>query len=330
MLFSSLKILECGKPILVFGSNGQIGKSLRDYLKDLQVPAIFLGRSDCDLSNESAIVAVLNRYRPQVIINAAAYTDVDKAESEHDLAFAINSKAPAVMAHYIANHAHGVFVHYSSDYVFGDTKTSDYLETDTTGPADRLGIYGLSKLAGEEAITKIFNLANDIKYVTDADKISRYYILRTSWVYGEGDNFIRTVLRLASQRNQLKMVVDQVGVPTSARWLAEVGLEMAGSMAESGIYHAVPDGETSWHGLAIFAIEMAMSAGWHVEVKPGNIQPIPATHYSSVGRRPYNSRLNHDKLRKTLAEMAFIGEYPCWKRQVEAYVKEYVKKSLQH
>jgi dTDP-4-dehydrorhamnose reductase len=328
MSFSSFELLDHSKPILVFGRDGQVGKALQVCLKDLKTPAVFVGRAECDLANEDAIRQVLNRYQPQVIINAAAYTAVDKAEGDHDLAFAINSKAPQVMAHYIANVAHGILVHYSTDYIFADTKTAAYTEKDLVGPADQLCIYGQSKLAGEQAIEEAFNLAHDSGHAKYQDGFSRYFILRTSWVYGDGGNFIRTMLRLAGERDQLKVVADQIGVPSSAQWLAEVGVQMAGSRVESGVYHAVPDGETSWHGLAVFAIETAATAGEGIELKSENILPIPAKDYPLPAKRPYNSRLSNVKLKKALSEMAFTDQYPHWQEQVEAYVKEYVTASL--
>jgi dTDP-4-dehydrorhamnose reductase len=313
MSFSSFELLDHSKPILVFGRDGQVGKALQVCLKDLKNPAIFLGRDDCDLANEDAIREVLNRYQPQVIINAAAYTAVDKAEGERELAFAINAKAPQVMAQYASGVGNGILVHYSTDYVFADTKTAAYTEKDSVGPADQLCIYGQSKLAGEQAIEEAFSLAQD----------ARYFILRTSWVYGDGDNFIRTMLRLATERDQIKVVSDQIGAPTSAGWLAEVGLQMAGSRVDSGIYHAVPDGETSWHGLAVFAIEIAATRGEGIEVKSENILPIPVTDYPPPVKRPYNSRLSNIKLKKALSEMAFTGRYPHWQNQVKEYVRDY-------
>jgi dTDP-4-dehydrorhamnose reductase len=328
MSFSSFELLDHGKPILVFGCDGQVGKALQVCLKDLKTPAVFVGSAECDLANEDAIRQVLNRYQPQVVINAAAYTAVDKAEIERELAFAINAKAPQVMAHYIANVSHGVLVHYSTDYVFADTKTAAYSETDSVGPADQLCIYGQSKLAGEQAIEEAFNLAADSGHAKYQDRFSRYFILRTSWVYGDGGNFIRNMLRLAGERDQMKVVADQIGAPTSAQWLAEIGIQMAGSRVESDIYHAVPDGETSWHGLAVFAIETAATAGEGIELKSENILPIPATYYPLPAKRPYNSRLSNLKLKKALSEMAFTDQYPHWQEQVEAYVKEYVTASL--
>ena len=196
------------------------------------------------------------------------------------------------------------------------------------GPIEHLNVYGQSKLAGEQAIEEVFNLAHDSGHASHVDKFSRYFILRTSWVYGDGSNFIRTMLRLAGERDQLKVVADQMGAPTSAQWLAEIGLQMAGSRVESGIYHAVPDGETSWHGLAVFAIETAATYGEGVEVKSENILPIPATDYPLPARRPYNSRLSNAKLKKVLSDMAFTGQYPHWREQVEAYVTDYVQTSL--
>jgi dTDP-4-dehydrorhamnose reductase len=338
MSYSSFELLDHSRPILVFGRDGQVGRALQVCLKDLKVPVVFLGRSDCDLSNEISIREVLNRYQPQVIVNAAAYTAVDKAESadQRELAFAINAVAPKIMAQYAAGVAHGILVHYSTDYVFADTKTTTYFETDQVGSVDQLCVYGQSKLAGEQVIKEAFDLNASVDLsdgldASEADQqanVSRYFILRTSWVYGDGNNFIRTMLRLAGERDQLKVVSDQVGAPTSAQWLAEVGVQMAGSRVESGIYHAVPDGEVSWHGLAVFAIETAASYGEGIEVKSENILPIPATDYPVPAARPYNSRLSNQKLKKALSEMAFTGQYPHWRDQVEKYVKQVVEESL--
>lgn len=340
MFNSSFELLDQSRSIVVFGRDGQVGRALQACLNDLKVPVVFLGRSDCDLSNELAVREVLNRYQPHVIINAAAYTAVDKAESERELAFTINAKAPALMAHYIANVAHGILVHYSTDYVFTDTKNSAYIETDATGPFEKLGVYGQSKLAGEQAIQEAFHSVHSLgdesaqQSCTDSCKnhLSKYFILRTSWVYGDGGNFIRTMLRLAGERDQLKVVADQVGVPSSAEWLAEIGLQMAvlahHSDVASGIYHAVPDGEVSWHGLAVFAIESAASCGEGIEVKSENILPIPANHYPLPAPRPYNSRLDNEKLKKVLADSRFAGQYPKWQDQVSEYVSRIVKESL--
>lgn len=315
MSFSSFELLDLSKPIVVFGRDGQVGRALQICLNDLKVPTVFLGRADCDLTSESAIVEVLNRYQPQVIINAAAYTAVDRAEIEQDLAFAINAKAPEWMARYIVNVAHGILVHYSTDYVFADTKKTAYLETDTTGPMEHLSVYGQTKLVGEKAIEEAFNLSQD----------SRYFTLRTSWVYGDGNNFIRTMLRLASERDELKVVTDQIGVPTSAQWLAEVALKLICSRAASGTYHVVPDGETSWHGLAKFAIAEALFSKQLDSIVAPKILPIPALEYPLPAKRPYNSRLNNTKIKNHLITMGLLENYPVWQDQVAAYIKFDIK-----
>jgi dTDP-4-dehydrorhamnose reductase len=321
-------LLDPSHPLLVFGCEGQVGKALQVCLTNLKIPVIYMGRADCDLTDQVALNEVLCRHQPQIIINAAAYTAVDKAEAEREQAFAVNTQAPALMARYISQVPHGVLMHYSTDYVFADTKKTPYFETDITGPIDQLSIYGQTKLAGEEAIKEAFNLAHASGSIKGPKALSRYFILRTSWVYGEGKNFIRTILRLAAERDQLKVVADQVGAPTSAEWLAEVGLEMARSTAESGIYHIVPDGEISWHGLATFAVETAASYGEGVEIKSENILPITSQEYPVAAKRPLNSRLSNQKFKKVLTEMAYTTAYPRWQDQVEQYVKDYVATAL--
>ncbi len=327
MQYLSFELLERARPILVFGRDGQVGKATQICFKDLKVPVFFLGRSDCDLSCEVSIAEVLGRYQPQIIINAAAYTAVDKAEdiTERNLAFAINAKAPELMAKYIANVSHGILVHYSTDYVFADTKENAYLESDSTGPVDGLCVYGQSKLAGENVIKEVFNMTRYSSCVSSQDNFSRYFILRTSWVYGDGDNFIRTILRFAAERDHLKVVADQVGAPTSALWLAHIGFQIAKSRLESGIYHVVPDGETSWYELAVFATKTAASYGG---VRLDNIHPIRAADYPLPAKRPHNSRLNNEKLKKALSGMASQGRYPHWSEHVEQYLKECIGQTL--
>ncbi len=321
MPYLSFELLDHSRPILVFGRDGQVGRALQVASKNLKVPLVFLCRADCDLASETSIIEALNQYQPQAIINAAAYTDVDKAESEYDLAFAVNAKAPELMARYIANMAHGIFVHYSTDYVFADTKQGPYLETDSVGPFDNLNIYGQSKLDGERAIEEAFNLARDFGHDSYADKCARYYILRTSWVYGDGDNFILKMLRMANQHKNLKVIVDQVGAPTSAKWLAELGLQIVDSRVQSGIYHAVPDGETSLYNLIIFAIQSAMSSSQEIKFTTNNVSQVLAVDYPLLTKRPYNSRLSNNKLKNNFSKIAFFAKYPCWQEQVEEYVK---------
>lgn len=310
-------------PILVIGKDGQVGKSLQKLFKEFHLPVVFVGRTECDLADKGAIIGVLNHYQPQVIINASAYTAVDLAQTEEANAYQINATAVELMAKYVATVSKGVFVHYSTDYVFDGLKEVPYFEEDTTNP---LGIYGKSKLAGEQAIQKAFE---NIPVSDEETGVSpRYYILRTSWVYGEGKNFIRTMLGLASQIEELKVIQDQRGCPTSSDWLAQIATQLLFSKTTSGIYNAVVDGDTTWHGLALFAIETARLAGEGILVKPEKILPIPATAYPLPAPRPKNSRMNNQKLKEALKEMPFSADYPHWEAQVETYVVNYVKEKL--
>ena len=309
--------------ILVFGKDGQLGRAFQDQLKSPSYQTRntirFVGRSECDLSNPSQIHALLQCSEPQIIINAAAYTGVDKAESESEIAFAINTNAPELMAKYAAQHG-ATLLHFSTDYVFDGSKQGAYIETDQTNP---LGIYGKSKEAGENAIVKAFGGVTH--------KNGRYGILRTSWVYGDGSNFIKTILRLAKERSALRIINDQYGVPTSAAWLAEVGIHLALDddrlrQFTSGIYHAVPGGETNWYSLACLAVQASLDAGQQLQAFPGTISPIPASEYSLPAPRPMNSRLCTQKLLVELERLNLVSKLPHWNtpwdEQVRAYVKQ--------
>lgn len=275
--------------ILVFGKDGQLGKALKSIFdaKNLdELHAIYYaGREQCDLSHELDLVTFLHHRKPDLIINAAAYTAVDRAESEVDLAFAINAKAPELMARYAAKEG-ATLLHYSTEYVFDGSKAAPYIESDTRNP---LSIYGKSKVAGEEAIEDAFSRAQN--------KHAQFAILRTSWVYGDGGNFIRTILRLAKERETLKVIANQYGVPTSAIWLANISLDLLLDEANqlrvlpSGIYHAVPQGETSWHALACYAVQAAIDAGTELKLRPNQILAIPASDYPLLAPRPMNSRM---------------------------------------
>jgi dTDP-4-dehydrorhamnose reductase len=294
--------------ILIFGKDGQVGKALQNQL--INTPhTSYIGRSECDLLNSEQIQATLNQYQPQIIINASAYTAVDQAEKETDLAHAINSVAPGIMAEYVSNVQGGVFIHYSTDYVFDGLKQTPYQETDTPSP---LSQYGKSKLAGENKIQDIFK--------SNPDSMAKYFRLRTSWVYGDGGNFIKTMLRLASERDQLKVIADQYGVPSSADWLAQNVIDLLSSDVKSGIYHTVTDGETTWHGLASFVVQTATELGYPIKVGYDAIQAIPATEYPLPAARPYNSRMDNRKLKDALQ----IESFPQWKDQVAEYVKKIV------
>ena len=319
--------------ILVFGKDGQLGKAFQHLLDgitvDLDGPQNiqYIGRAQCDLANENDLNILLANSNPNLIINAAAYTAVDKAENETDLAFAINAKAPEVMARYAAKHG-ATLLHYSTDYVFDGQKYGFYLEDDLRNP---LGVYGKSKGAGEEAITKIFAESS-------GKSSGQYAIFRTSWVYGEGANFIRTILRLAKECDELKIIDDQYGVPTHAQWLARVSLALALNdrlglrKFSSGIYHAVPAGETTWHGLACLVAQTAQDAGIKFRVEQDGIKPILAEEYPLPAPRPMNSRMSTEKLRLSLerhGDMSKLGLLnQSWDVGVKSYVSQLAKDGL--
>jgi dTDP-4-dehydrorhamnose reductase len=311
--------------VIIFGKDGQIGRELQKVFQE-QDNIIYLGRQDCDLSNMDALQDVLKQYQPQIIINASAYTAVDRAQDEQGLAFAINATAPEIMAKFIASQSNGLLIHYSTDYVFGDRKRTPYQEDDETGPETQLGIYGQSKLAGERAIIDAFEAPR----LTSAS--SAYYILRTSWVYGDGGNFIKTMLRLAEERDRLSVVADQVGAPTSALFLASlaktllVNHQQSPRSSQFGIYHAVPHGHTSWYSLAQFVIELIQHMKIPVRVTLENVLPIPATDYPLPAPRPYNSRLCNKKLANYLSVINAENPSPLqlqhWQKDVVAYVHQ--------
>ena len=311
--------------ILVFGKDGQLGKAFRiafDSTASVNQQNIkYVGRAECDLTNEDAIISLLNQFAPDLIINTSAYTAVDKAETELDLAFAVNARAPELMAQYAAKHG-ATFLHYSTDYVFDGEKYGFYLENDIRNP---LGVYGKSKAAGEVAIAKTFAI----------DAVGQYAVFRTSWVYGDGGNFIRTILRLAKDREELKVIEDQYGVPTSAEWLAQVSLDLAidaqGALSKfpSGIYHAVPAGETSWHGLASLAVQTALDAGAVLKLDPESIKPIPAVEYPLPAPRPMNSRMSTDKLRQVFEVRGDMSKSQQLNQSWDVAVRSYVRNLVQ-
>jgi dTDP-4-dehydrorhamnose reductase len=313
--------------ILVFGKDGQLGKAFQklfDSMHSTEVHIQYVGREQCDLSNSAVLLDFLRQSKPDLIINAAAYTAVDKAETEVEVAFAINAKAPELMALYAAEHG-ATLLHYSTDYVFDGNKEGFYVEADPRNP---LGIYGKTKAAGEEAIEKVFSIPNQGQYV----------ILRTSWVYGDGSNFIRTILRLAKEREELKVIADQYGVPTSAEWLAQVSFNLALDQHfnlrkfSSGIYHAVPAGETTWHGLARLAAQAAIDVGIALMAGSEAIRPIPAVEYPLPAPRPTNSRMDTAKLRKAIESIGDMSKLEhckrLWGDEVQAYVAQLAQDGL--
>jgi dTDP-4-dehydrorhamnose reductase len=317
--------------ILIFGKDGQLGRAFHVLLDSLlsswvKRPNIqYVGRAECDLTNAVALNDLLNQFQPQLIINASAYTAVDKAETDIDQAFAINARAPKIMAQYAADHD-TTFLHYSTDYVFDGEKYGYYLEDDMRNP---LGVYGKSKAAGEEAIAWAF---------ASNHGSGQYAIFRTSWVYGDGGNFFRTILRLAKDREELKIIHDQYGVPTSTAWLAQVSLDLATDEGleirkfPSGIYHAVPAGETTWHGLAAFVVQLAIEAGVPLKVALDGINPIPAAEYPLPAPRPMNSRMSTDKLNQVLKAQGVMSKLELlnqpWDEAVRSYVRNLAKDGL--
>jgi len=274
--------------ILVLGRNGQVGGALTQSLQSLG-ELIALDRTQLDLANPEAIRTALRELQPQVIINAAAYTAVDAAESDQATAFQVNAIAPRVIAEE-SERLSATLIHYSTDYVFDGGKQGAWLEDDTTAP---LSAYGHSKLAGEQAI---------------ADVGGSHLILRTSWVYGlQGKNFLLTMLKLAETRDELAIVDDQIGAPTWAVTIADATaaiLRDAGEPAQlaalSGIYHLCAGGHTSWFGFA-----QAIFSHASVQKKP-TLRPITTVEYPTPAKRPANSMLNTDKFRHT------FGDLPDW------------------
>ena len=294
--------------ILLFGKNGQVGWELQRSLAPLG-ELVALDRHSQDLCGDIAdltgIRETVQRVRPELIVNAAAYTAVDKAESDSIHAHTVNAEAPGVMAE--AASAIGAWlVHYSTDYVFDGSGSKPWEETDPTGP---LSIYGRTKLEGEQRI---------------AAKCAQHLILRTSWVYAaRGGNFAKTMLRLAAERDRLTVVSDQFGAPTGADLLADVTAHMVRTaMAEpiartAGIYHVAAAGETSWHGYARFVIDSAAKSGATLKTPPDAVDAVPASVFSTLAVRPHNSRLNTDKLRG-----AFGLQPPAWQQGVARMLAE--------
>jgi dTDP-4-dehydrorhamnose reductase len=315
--------------ILVFGKDGQLGKAFQSIFdtKNLdELHAIdYAGREQCDLSHELDLAAFLHQRKPDLIINAAAYTAVDQAETEVELAYGINAKAPAIMARYALEEG-ATLLHYSTDYVFDGSKVTPYLESDVRNP---LGIYGKSKAAGEVAVEDAFK--------HHQNKKAQFAILRTSWVYGDGGNFIRTILRLAKERESLKVIANQYGVPTSALWLAHISLDLLLDETNqlrvfpSGIYHAIPQGETTWHALACYAVQTAIDAGLELKLSPAAIEAIPASEYPLPAPRPMNSRMARSALDALMNQISKGGDVTklqqwqqSWQEPVAYYVQDLV------
>lgn len=298
-------VVNLSMKILLTGSNGQVGFELLRALAPLgEVVAVDL--ADCDLSSPDAIRRLVAEVEPQVIINPAAYTAVDKAEAEPALAQAINGTAPGVFGEEAARL--GVLViHFSTDYVFDGSMPGAYLETDGPNPQS---VYGKTKLAGEQALQ-----------ASGAD----YLIFRTSWVFGaHGANFAKTMLRLAGERDGLKIVADQFGAPTSAALLADVTAQVLGRYQREGrvgfpfgLYHLVAGGCTTWHEYAQAVVRAAQAAGKPLKLTADEILPIATADYPLPAPRPSNSRLDTSRLRQT-----FGLELPDWQRGLDHVLQQ--------
>ncbi len=283
--------------ILLLGKDGQVGWQLQRSLAP-HGEVVACGRSECDLTNLGQLRALVQRVRPTVIVNAAAYTAVDRAEAEPELAMRINAEAPGVLAEELAR-LKGLLIHYSTDYVYDGCKDSPYVESDPTGPQC---VYGRSKLAGEEAIRAVGG---------------RSVIFRTSWVFGaRGGNFVKTILRLAREKETLGVVGDQVGSPTPAALIASVtGIVLAMlhqgramNQEEQRLYHLCCGRPVSWHEFARTIVELADAMpGFDLRLAAASIRSIPSSEYPTPAVRPANSRLDCTRL-----ETAFGLQMPDW------------------
>ena len=293
--------------ILLLGKNGQVGWELQRALAPLG-EVIALGSDSpfplcADFSNHEALAATVRAVAPQIIVNAAAHTAVDRAETEPDHARALNATAPAVLARE-AKVLGAWLMHYSTDYVFDGSGTAPWTEDSPTGP---LSVYGATKLEGEEAIR---------------DSGCKHLIFRTSWVYAaRGGNFAKTMLRLAKERERLTVIADQFGAPTGAELLADVtahALRSATARPElTGTYHAVAQGETTWHAYACHVIEHARAMGQVIKVSPEAVEAVPSSAFQTAAKRPGNSRLNTRKL-----QQAFQVALPPWQLGVNRMLDE--------
>jgi dTDP-4-dehydrorhamnose reductase len=292
--------------ILLFGKTGQVGWELQRSLAPLgELIALDTRSADyCgDLLHPQGIAETIHAVRPTIIVNAAAYTAVDKAEFDRDHAHAINALAPATMAQ-AARDIDATLVHYSTDYVFDGAGSRAWTEDDTPAP---LSVYGATKLAGEQAI---------------AASGARHLIFRTSWVYAaRGNNFAKTMLRLAQERESLHVIDDQIGAPTGADLLADVTAHAIHRLSQhtelTGLYHLSADGETSWHGYAQHVFTQAKTQGMALKLDPAQFKAIPTSAYPTAAQRPLNSRLNCSKLKSR-----FELHLPHWQQGVNRMLAE--------
>jgi len=291
--------------ILLTGKHGQVGFELNKKLSALY-DVIAIGREDLDLNHPSDIRAFIDKIKPNLIIHPAAYTAVDKAESESETAYQVNVVASQTLANK-ASELNIPIIYFSTDYVFDGLKKESYLEEDKTHPQS---LYGKTKLEGEGAIKQH----------------PKHIILRASWVFGiHGHNFIKTILKLIQEKDNLSVVSDQWGAPTSASMLADVTFKIVQKIFDHkdfkdfGTYHVASQGETNWHQYAMFIYNEAIRLGVSSKMKLSDIKPILTKDYATAAKRPLNSRLNTEKIKKT-----FMLELPYWKDEVKKVIRELI------
>jgi dTDP-4-dehydrorhamnose reductase len=291
--------------ILLTGKEGQVGFALHKKLMSLG-EVVATGRHELDLSNPEAIKAFINKIQPDIIINPAAYTQVDKAESEKFLAHQINALAPQVLTDK-ASELDIPIIHFSSDYVFDGLKHEPYLETNQVNPQS---VYGQTKWQGEEEVRKY----------------KKHIILRTSWVFSShGQNFLKTILKLTQEKTSLNVVSDQIGTPTSSEALADVTYKIVETIfndpnfKDFGTFHVTSKGDTDWFHYACFIVEEAMRLGIKTAMSSKDVKPISSDLYPTLAKRPTNSRLDTSKIKKT-----FMLELPHWEEEVKRILKELI------
>ena len=297
--------------ILLLGKNGQVGWELQRSLAPLgELIALDRNSTLCgDLTQLNALAETVRSIKPDIIVNAAAHTAVDKAESEVELARSLNALAPAVLATE-AKRINAWLIHYSTDYVFDGSGNKPWLETDATGP---LNVYGATKLEGEQLIQQ---------------SGCKHLIFRTSWVYGaRGGNFAKTMLKLAQEHDSLNVINDQIGAPTGADLLADItahAIRIARQQSDvSGLYHLLAEGETTWHGYAGFVLGLAQNAGIQLKVKPEAINAVPTSAFPTPAKRPHNSRMNTAKLQNV-----FDLRLPNWQMGVVRMMSEVLQREI--
>ena len=295
--------------ILVTGRTGQVGSALYERLATRK-GILFVDRNEMNIAHPEDVHLFLRQIEPEVIINAAAYTAVDQAESDENMARCVNRDGVLAMAEWVDS-VGGLLVHYSTDYVFDGSKAGAYVEDDAANP---LSVYGRTKWEGEEVIR---------------ESGCRHLILRTSWVIArQGKNFIRTILRLGAERETLNVVNDQYGAPTSADLITDSTLALLDKIEledhRLGTYHLVASGLTDWHAFACFILEVAAEMGLPLKLKPEAVQAIPSSAYPVAAKRPHNSHLANDKIRQE-----FGIQLPAWQEGAERVIRAIVAEIMQ-